>query len=164
MAITRTETLYRVEVVVRKLRNEPRRILEVRRHLHLGMAVHFMTDHDAAMHSGRIIAMHERVLTIDEFEPRLRWSGVPCAAIDLGATDEGDNFDILDTPSPPRQNYPRSHSREDFRIGDTVSFIDRNQNAQFGRIERLNRKTVSLQCDSGAWRVPYGLLQPVVDL
>ncbi len=68
------------------------------------MTVHFMAEHNAAMHTGRIVAMQERVLTIDEFEPRFRRKGIPYAAIDFGSTDQGDEVEILDASSPPRSS------------------------------------------------------------
>jgi hypothetical protein len=127
------------------------------------MTVHFMADHDAAMHTGRIVAMHERELTIDDLERGTRWKGVPYAAIDFGVTDGSDEVEILDASSPS-QPTPRPRSRPDFQIGNAVSFVDRDQRIRFGRIVRLNQKTASLECDNGAWRVSYALLRPVVDL
>jgi hypothetical protein len=56
--------LYRIEVAVHKLCREPQRILQVRRHLHLGMTVHFFNGHDARMHTCKIVAMRDRDLTI----------------------------------------------------------------------------------------------------
>ena len=113
-----TVDLYRIEVAVRKLRSEPQRILEVRRHLHLGMTVHFMSEHDAAMHTGRIVAMRERDLTIDDANRNTRWSGVPYAAIDLGATQ---TVEILDDAPRPKTASRRA-TRANFKLGDGMSY------------------------------------------
>jgi len=155
--------LYRIEVATRKLRSEPQRILNVRRHLHLGMTVHFLSDHDAAMHTGKIVAMRDRDLTIDDTKQNARWSGVPYAALDLGATADDSVAEVLDEPVRPRP-AARAPTRDDFKIGDSVSFLDRDHRARFGRIVRLNQKTASLECDNGSWRVSYALLKHVVDL
>ncbi|HUN92033.1 MAG TPA: hypothetical protein VMU33_08245 [Burkholderiaceae bacterium] len=156
--------LYRIEVAIRKLRDEPQRIIDVRRHLHLGMAVHFMNDRDATMHSGRIVAMRDRDVTIDDSAQHTRWSGVPYAAIDLLAKDSDvTDVEILDTPKgpPPRQRRP---TRDDFKVGDTVSFVDRAAQPRIGKVVRLNMKTASIDCGSGQWRVSFALLQHVVDV
>ena len=58
----------------------------------------------------------------------------------------------------------RFSTREDFKIGDTASFVDRHQQTRVGKIVRLNLKTATLECDNGEWRVSYGLLQHLVDI
>jgi hypothetical protein len=154
--------LYRIEVAVRMLRSEPQRILQVRRHLHLGMTVHFF-GHDARMHTGKIVALRDRDLTIDDLNEHARWTAVPYAAIDLQATADGSpEVEIVDTPkAAPKRRLP---TRENFEIGDTASFVDRHEQTRVGKIVRLNLKTATLECDNGEWRVSYGLLQHLVDL
>jgi len=154
--------LYRIEVAVRMLRSEPQRILQVRRHLHLGMTVHFF-GHDARMHTGKIVVMRDRDLTIDDLNEHARWTAVPYAAVDLQATaDATAEVEIVDTPkAAPKRRLP---TREDFKVGDTASFVDRYQETRVGKIVRLNVKTATLECDNGEWRVSYGLLQHLVDL
>jgi len=158
----KTLDLYRIEVAIRKLRSEPRRILDVRKHLHLGMTVQFFSDYDATTHTGKIVALRDRDLTIDDANQNTRWSGVPYAAIDLGATDT-DTVEIIDADAQPRPAHRRP-AREDFKIGDAVSFVGRDHHTRFGRVVRRNQKTASLECDDGLWRVAYALLQHVVDL
>jgi hypothetical protein len=58
----------------------------------------------------------------------------------------------------------RLPNREDFKVGDTASFLDRYHQTRVGKIVRLNLKTATLECDNGEWRVSYGLLQHLVDL
>jgi len=154
--------LYRIEVAAHMLCREPPRILQVRRHLHLGMTVHFF-GHDARMHTGKIVAMRDRDLTIDDANGRARWTGVPYAAVDLQAGANGSPaVEVFDSPrAAPKRRLP---TREDFKVGDTASFVDGPQQTRIGRIARLNLKTATLECDNGEWRVSYGLLQHVVDL
>ena len=49
-------------------------------------------------------------------------------------------------------------------VGDTVGFFDRDGNERYGKVTRLNQKTVTLDCDNGKWRVPYKFLFKVLDL
>ncbi|PYO44398.1 MAG: hypothetical protein DMD33_03045, partial [Gemmatimonadetes bacterium] len=70
--------------------------------------------------------------------------------------------EIVDAPkAAPKRRLP---TREDFKVGDTASFVDRHQQTRVGKIVRLNLKTATLECDNGEWRVSYGLLQHLVDL
>jgi len=157
-----TLDLYRVEMAARKLRNEARRIVEIRRHLHLGMAVRFLCDKDGTMHGGKVVAMRDTDLTIDDANQRTRWTGVPYAALDLQGTADIDNVEIFDRPAPPRS--APTLTRAEFKVGGTVSFLDRDQRLHSGRIVRLNQKTATLTCESGEWRVPYRHLHHLIDL
>lgn len=58
--------LYRLEYVLRSLYHEPRRVLAIRIHLRLGMMVRFFGRNTGAFHSGRIMAMNDQGMTIDE--------------------------------------------------------------------------------------------------
>ena len=49
--------------------------------------------------------------------------------------------------------------RNEVAVGDTVGFFDRDGNERYGKVTRLNqKKTVTLDCDNGKWRVPYKFL------
>ena len=88
---------------------------------------------------------------------RATWT-LPYAAIELPA----------DSRAEPRSPMPRSAqrpTREDFRVGDRVSFEDRHLQTRIGTIVRINQKTASIDCENEpGWRVSFGLLRHVVDL
>ena len=63
-------------------------------------------------------------------------------------------------PSPP----PEIARREDFRIGNRVSFTDRDLQQRVGLIVRINQRTATLDCDGQTWRVAFGLLRHLVDI
>jgi len=153
--------LYRLEWAIRRLHSEPKRIIAIRSRLNLGMTVRFFCAQDGAMHLGRVVALRDRDLTIDDSAQHCRWSGVPYAAIDVDAGPD-DTVEIFDAARS--RTTPRRPGRADFKIGDNVTFIDRDQHLRLGRIVRLNQKTASIECDNGNWRVSYALLQRVVDV
>lgn len=156
-----TLDLYRLEYAIRALYSEPRRVLEIRRHLHWGMTVRFFDATAGVMRNGRIVALRQHDVSIDETDRPSRWSGVPYAAIDLQpmAVEE---VEILEAVRPAARVAAKT--RADFKPGDSVSFTDRNGRTVFGRIVKLNQKTASIDTEGGNWRVSYPLLQPVVDL
>jgi hypothetical protein len=155
--------LYRIEFAIERLRNDPQRILAIRQRLHLGMVVRFFGWQDGAMHTGRIVVMRDRDVTIDDTTKRSRWSGVPYAALYPDDGSEDSDVEVLDETPPPLRT-PKRFTREDFAVGSTVSFVDRYEQTRIGRITRMNVKTATVECDNGAWRVSFGLLQHVVDL
>jgi hypothetical protein len=105
--------LYRLECAIRRLHGEPKRIIAIRSRLNLGMTVRFFCAHAGAMHVGRIVALRDRDLTIDDSTQNCRWRGVPYAAIDVDANPE-DAVEILDAarprPAPRRPAAPTSRS------------------------------------------------------
>lgn len=156
-----TLDLYRLGYAIRALYSEPRRVLEIRRHLHLGMTVRFFDVTTGDMRHGRITALRQHDVSIDEIDRPSRWSGIPYAAIDVQPAPAND-VEIVDSPRPaPR---PIARTRADFQAGDSVSFTDRDGRTVFGKIAKLNPKTASIDVDGGVWRVSYPLLQHVVDL
>jgi hypothetical protein len=53
--------------------------------------------------------------------------------------------------------------RNRVKVGEIVSFRDRQGQEHFGEVVKLNQKTASVMVDRTRWRVAYGLLSPVID-
>ena len=158
-----TLELYRLEYVVRALYLEPKRVLAIRVHLHLGMTVRFFGRNSGAFHFGRIMAMNDRGVTIDEPVLNLRHSNVPYAAIDLKTPPPQSDVEVMASPSPrPTAKPPRPQ----FRAGDRVTFNDRDNIPVTGTVSRVNPKTVTVTPDNqaGRWRVSTALLRHLVDV
>ena len=158
-----TLELYRLEYVVRALYSEPKRVLAIRVHLHLGMTVRFFDRNSGTFHSGRIVAMNDRGVTIDEPTLNLRHTNVPYAAIDLKTPAQPVAQVIASPPARPAANVP---TRADFKIGDRVVFKDRDNVPVTGTVSRVNQKTVTVTPDNrdGRWRVSAALLSHFVDI
>lgn len=155
--------LYRLDYVVRALYSEPKRTLAIRVRLHLGMTVRFFGRNSGAFHTGRIVAMHDHTLTIDEPARNLRHTHVPYAAIDLTAPAEPE-VEVVDN-LPPRP-AATARPRAEFKIGDRVVFKDRDNIPVTGTVSRVNQKTVTVTPDNkdGRWRVSAALLNHLVDI
>ena len=66
----------------------------------------------------------------------------------------------LNRPSPP----PEVAGRADFRVGNRVTFIDKNLQCRVGLIVRINQHIATLDCDGTKWRVAFELLRHLVDV
>ena len=155
--------LVRLEYVIRALYAEPKRALAIRMQLHLGMMVRFFGRNTGVFHSGRIVAMNDHGVTIDEPALNLRHTNIPYAAIDL-KTPVQPEVEIIDAPhTPPAAKAP---TRANFKRGDRVTFLDRNNLIVTGTISRINQKTVTVAPDNkdGHWRVSATLLNHLVDI
>lgn len=149
--------LYRLYLSVGALLEDPRRILEVRRHLHLGVEVTYVGDDPLGpMRQGRVIELRPTQAVIKDIASG-RHRLVPYVAIVPGASSE--------PPEASMAVLPKM-GRDQFSIGDTVGFTDKYLHERFGTVVRLNQKTASIDCHDGEghWRVSYGLLRRVVDV
>jgi hypothetical protein len=155
--------LYRLEYAIRSLYCESRRVLAIRIHLRLGMVIRFFDRDTGAFHSGRIVAMNDHGMTIDDPALNLRHTNVPYAAIDL-KTPAQPEVEVIASPSP--RPVAKAPTRPDFKVGDRVTFHDRDNIPVTGTVSRINKKTVTVAPDNkdGHWRVSATLLNHLVDI
>ena len=149
--------LYRLSLAIGKMLDDPRRILEIRRRLHLGMAVNYIGDNPFGPPvKGTIVELRQTQAVVQDGATRRRW-GVLYAAI-IPETSSAPPH--VDPTSPPRTQ------REEFFIGDTVSFTDKHLSERVGVVVRLNAKTASVAVNDtdGHWRVSYALQRKIVDI
>ena len=136
---------------------DPKRILQVRKDLHMWQTVRFMDWRDAQMRVGTVVAMKDTQLTIQEQATRSAWS-VPYTAVEPPTPG---------TPRPapePAPPAPRA-GRNDCRCGEKVAFEEKHLNTVVGVIMRINQRTASIDPGNGTtWRVGYTLLRHVVDI
>jgi len=102
------------------------------------------------------VAMKDAQVIVQDDQSRTEWK-LPYAAIEM---PEGDSASPITTANeaPPRP------TRDDFRVGEKVSFEDRYLQTQVGTIVRINQRTASVDCNDQNWRVSFGFLRHIVDL
>lgn len=124
--------------------------------MHLGQTVRFVDWRDGSLCQGKVVAMRETQVTLQDLRERREWK-LPYAAIE---------------PSPP---YPTAHAqavapeprptRTDFCCGEKVAFEDKYLQTVVGTIVRINSRTATIDPDDGThWRVGFTLLRHVLDV
>lgn len=154
--------LYQLSWVIGQLLADPRRIVQARTELHTGQQVHYLHWDDGKMRAARVVAMKDRRVTVFDEASRSHFT-LPYAAIvttPSGGTDTDAVASAPAKPTPP----PEIASRADFRVGNRVSFTDKNLQHRVGLIVHINQRTATLDCDGQTWRVGFGLLRPLVDI
>lgn len=146
--------LYELSLAIGQMLDDPHRILEVRRRLHLGAQVMYFDHRRRTLAPGRILQMQPTTATVQDDLTRAH-SKLPYAAI---VVDPAQHVDQAPRVRPQRVDVT------EFKLGDTVSFTDKHLRERIGTITRLNTKTCSLLCDGEQWRVSPGLLRKVIDL
>ncbi|CAE6871027.1 hypothetical protein R69658_08151 [Paraburkholderia aspalathi] len=148
--------LYRLYLTIGKMLDDPRRILEVRQRLHIGMTVRYVGDNLMGPPlEGAITELRHTQVVVQDSLTRRRWAVLYAAIIpDMTAAP-------IQTEAPPPRPRP-----EELFIGDTVGFTDKHLNERVGTVVRLNSKTASIAVtdSEGHWRVSYGLLRKIVDI
>jgi hypothetical protein len=150
--------LYQMAALIERLMTDPRRIVAIRKDLHLGQVVRFYDARRDTMRLGRIVDMRDAQLTLHGTEVNAEWR-LSYAAL------EPPQPGVKPQPAPsPPPSIARRPVRADFKRGDKVSFTDRHLQVHIGIITRCNPKTASVECDGEAWGVPYAGLRPVLDV
>lgn len=152
--------LFELSSVIDRLLADPRRIMQVLGRLNLGRAVQFMDGRTGLMRSGKVVQIKGSQVTIHDDATRAHWK-VHYAAVDPGVATE----QVEPEAQAVHQAPVHKPGPEDFRRGDKVSFIDKYLQPQIGTITRINQRTATVDCESGAgWRVPFGMLRHVTDI
>jgi hypothetical protein len=151
--------LFQLNALIEQMLADPRRILAVRKELHLGQTVRFMDWRDGQMRTGKVIELKDRQLTIHEDGTRSSWS-LPYAAVEP-PSPTASRSPSKPEPAPPAPNA----TRNDFRCGEKVAFEDKYLNTVVGTIVRINQRTATIDTGDGtSWRVGFGLLRHVLDI
>ena len=144
--------LYELSQAIELMLTDPRRILEVRRHLHLGAHVMYFNNRRGALAPGRIIQLQTASATVQDDATRAHWK-LPYAAI----VADPAHRTASPQPAPPVE-------MPSFNVGDTVGFTDKHLRERVGTITRVNTKTYSVLSEGEQWRVPPRLLRKIIDL
>ena len=150
--------LYQLATLVERLMTDPKRIIAIRKDLHLGQVIRIYDGRADMMRPARIVDMCDTQLTVQGIEHRFEWK-LPYAAVEP-LPHGGEK----PTPSAPAQPEGPKPTRADFSRGQKVSFTDRHLQVHAGVITRCNPKTSSVACDNEQWTVPYAALKSVLDI
>jgi hypothetical protein len=154
--------LYQLSWVIEQLLADPRRVVQARSQLHLGQQVQYLDWGDGKWRTVRVVSMkNDRVTVLDEASNK--HLSLPYAAIMTTDSPTAEASEQASAPSKltPPPEIPR---RENFRVGQRVSFADQGLQRHIGQITRINQRTATVHCDGRAWRVGFALLQNITDV
>ncbi len=157
--------LYQLSWVIEQLLADPRRIVQVRAQLHMGQQVQYLHWADGKLRSARVVGMHGDHVAIQDAGYskafKVHYAAILTEPTDAPTESAPTAADVeLTRPAPP----PEVAGRGDFRVGNRVTFIDKNLQHRAGLIVRINQHTATLDCDGQKWRVAFELLRHLVDV
>jgi len=143
--------LYRLQVAIRHQLESPKRIQTIREQLSVGQEVEIFNGDDNKSEKAIIRKFNPTTVAVTLVADQARWR-VPYYWINI----EGTDVTLQNTAK-------KGIDRNALSVGETVGFRSREGHEIYGKIIRLNPKTVTLHTDRGEWRVAYSLLFRVVD-
>ncbi len=147
-----TFDLYRLNVAIKHELENPQRIAEIRRRLRPGQEISYFDYNKNKEIAAKVVKLKQTRVLVEHTDNGELWN-IPFAWINL------DNVET-DISLPQTTGLDRNQ----LKVGDIVGFQDRQNNHIYGRIIRLNPKTVTLITeDNSQWRVAYKFLYPVID-
>lgn len=154
--------LYQLSWVIEQLMADPRRIVQARSQLHMGQLVKYWDWGTGKLREARIAPIKDRQVTLIDEQSKQRFSVLYAAVVPV------DDQQAATSSSPataaPLRPPPEIHHKQDFRVGQRVSFIDQSLRRHVGEIVRINQRTATVHCDGRAWRVAFALLQHVTNI
>lgn len=143
--------LYRMRAAIDRVLDDPKWLQSIQARLCVGQEVKYFDSQANALRRGRVLELRRKQVILMDMDESKSWI-MSYAAINL----DGADIQI-------REHKSQGLGRNEVAIGETVGFLDRDQQQRTGKVIRLNDKTVTLQCGGSQWRVAYSYLHRVVD-
>ena len=143
--------LYRLKAAIARQLESPERIAAIRVQLRIGQQVEIFNEDENKPETAVIHKFNPTTVAITVTEDGSRWR-IPYYWI---------NIEKLDVSL--KNTAQKGIEKNALSVGDTVGFRSSEGLEIYGKIIRLNQKTVTLVTPEGKWRVAYGLLFPIID-
>ncbi len=143
--------LYRMQAAIVRVLDDPKWLQAIQTRIQVGQEVSYFSVKANTLKRARFLELRRKQVILRDLDDAQSWI-IDYAAINL----DGADVQI-------REHKSQGLGRNEVAIGETVGFLDRDQQQRTGKVIRLNDKTVSLQCGNSQWRVAYSLLHRVVD-
>ena len=143
--------LYRLKSAISRQLESPERIRAIREKLYVGQEVEMFDEGENKSKLATIRKFNPTSVAITLLEDKSNWR-VPYYWINIENVD----VKLVNTAK-------KGIDKNALSIGDTVGFRSKDGYEVYGKIIRINSKTVTLTTSRGKWRVAYSLLFPIID-
>lgn len=143
--------LFRLHAAIGRMLDDPQRVVEVKRAVWVGQEIEYFDVDSNRPLMGRLVEFRRTRVVIQNLHDGKRWL-VPYYVINIHKVETAISSSA----------HKAGMDRNELGVGDWVGFVDRDQQEQYGRVLRLNQKTVTLQGQQLQWWVSYSLLFKVL--
>ena len=144
--------LYRLYHAISYEMEDKDKVRQVKNNLRVGQTVVYYDGSINRLEEAEIFKLHKTRCVVRRVSDDSLWD-ILYAAINM------DNQDIS-----INRNQKYGLKKYEISIGETLTFLDRDNVQRFGIVKRINPKSVTLVIDGQQWRVGYGLLGKNVDI
>jgi hypothetical protein len=145
--------LYRLNVAINQLLEDPRRLSEIKKCLRSGQNISYFDETENRLIEAKVIKLMRTRLLVENIDDRQRWE-IPLYYVNLDEV----NTDIIGSSK-------KGLDKSQLKVGDLVSFQDKQNNDVHGKIIRLNQKTATIKTNTDTeWRVGYEWLYVVINV
>jgi hypothetical protein len=141
----------------------PWRLVQARAQLHTGRQIRHLSSNDGKLRPARVVGMHGDHVSVqhpaDTKAFKVHFAAIHTEPGDASTEGHGRLGEMERTmPSPP----PKVPVRAKFRVGNRVTFTDKNLQHRVGLIVRVNQRTATLDGDGQQGCVGFELLRHLV--
>jgi len=145
--------LYRLTSALQDEMESVERIKKVRSGLRIGQDITWFDNNTHQLVEAKILKFNKTRCLVRNVIDGLKWN-ITYAYINT----EDKAVEI-------NMNQKYGVKKSELRVGDTISYVSRDNLQIFGTVVKLNPKTAGVKTMTGeSWRVSYGLIKKVVDI
>ena len=145
--------MYRLVSALQDEMESAQRIKKVRRGLRIGQIITWFDRDTHKLVKAEILKLNKTRCLVRNIEDGVKWN-IVYASINT----EEKSVEI-------NMNQEYGVKKSELRIGDTVTYVSRDNLQIFGTVVKLNPKTAGVKTVDGEnWRVAYGFLKKVFDI
>lgn len=143
--------LFRLRSIINKQLDDPSRIFNIKKKLFVGQEITYFEEDENRLIAATIIELKRtRVVVRNTCDKKIWQLFYYHINIDNVQTD-------IDYSKQPNLD------RNSLKVGDNVSFFNKNGTEIFGIVDKLNPKTAGITTKDGKWRVIYSALSLVLE-
>lgn len=147
-----TFDLYRLNVAIFRMLDDPKRILAIRRTLRIGQEIEYFDSRHNAPVKARLLECNKTRVLVQNLADGKKWN-LPYYWLNVEQTE-----------TAIQTSRGVGLQRHEVGIGDLLGFVGSRDNIErYGEVMRLNPKTVTLNCKPEIWKVPYSHLFKVIN-
>jgi len=148
-------TLFDMYRLLHALNNEienPDKIRLIKNNLRVGQIVSHYNNKYNRLEDVEIIKLNKTRCTVKQLSDESLWD-ILYASININNVDVNINT-----------NQEYGLKKNQISIGEILKFLDNDNNIKYGKVIRLNQKSVTLLVNNEKWRVGYGILSKSTDI
>jgi hypothetical protein len=148
-----TFDLYRLISAMQDEMESSARIKKVRSGLRVGQTITWFDSNTHKLVRSEVLKLNKLRCLVQNLEDGEEWNVIYAS---INTEDEAVDINM---------NQEYGVKKSELGVGDTVTYVSRDNIQVFGTVVKLNPKTAGIKTVEGKeWRVPYSLLQKIVEM